>query len=133
MKQFYTEKDIEELFKTGTKSLRVNDDIVLTDLAYEKAKRLGLQLVFEGAEAPPLAPVRPYLSNGSARPSAALPPKPKIDPAAPTVTAPQAGPARQEGLAQRIRSAVLARLGNQIDGKLLDTIIERVLKSTGVK
>jgi chorismate mutase len=49
------------------------------------------------------------------------------------LTNPQAEPARQEKIAQRIRSAVFARLGDQIDAKLLDTIIERVLKSTGVK
>jgi len=127
MKQFYTENDIEELFKSGTKSLQVNDDVVLTDLAYEKARRLGLQLVFDGAEAPPLAPIRPYLSNASPRA------RPMVDPVPQAVTNPQAGPARQERVAQRIRSAVLAKLGSQIDAKLLDTIIARVLKSTGVK
>jgi len=127
MKQFYTENDIEDLFKGGTKSLRVNDDVVLTDLAYEKARRLGLELLFDGADTPPLAPIRPYLSNGSSH--ATL----KAGPIPPAVTNPQAEPARQERIAQRIRSAVLARLGNQIDAKLLDTIIGRVLKSTGVK
>ena len=33
----------------------------------------------------------------------------------------------------RIREAVMARLGNQVDPALLDIIIKRVLKSTGVK
>ena len=37
MKKFYTDKDIEELFHSGVKSLQVTDDVVLTDLAYEKA------------------------------------------------------------------------------------------------
>jgi hypothetical protein len=36
-------------------------------------------------------------------------------------------------LTQRIRTAVLAQLGNQVDPALLDVIIQRVLKSTGVK
>ena len=42
MKKFYTDKDIEELVQSGIKSLQVNDDIVLTDLAYEKAKTKSL-------------------------------------------------------------------------------------------
>jgi hypothetical protein len=33
----------------------------------------------------------------------------------------------------RIRAAVLAQLGSQVDPALLDGIIQRVLKSTGVK
>ena len=36
-------------------------------------------------------------------------------------------------LEQRIRSAVLARLGSQVDPALLDVIIKRVLSSTGLK
>jgi hypothetical protein len=34
---------------------------------------------------------------------------------------------------QRIRSAVIAKLGNQVDPKLLDNIIHRVVKATGLK
>ena len=126
-KKFYTEKDIEELFKNGTKSLEVNDDVSLTDLAYEKAKRLGLQLLFDDGELPPIAPIRPYLSNVSSHTSTPINAKPKVDSVAPAMTQP-----RTE-VAQRIRSAVLARLGNQVDAKLLDSIIQRVVKATGVE
>ena len=132
-KKFYTEKDIEELFKSGTKSLQVNDDISLTDLAYEKAKRLGLQLIFDGADLPPIAPIRPYLSNGSTHPSTVISTlsvasaKPKAESVTPAVAPPRTD------VAQRIRSAVLARLGNQVDAKLLDSIIQRVVKATGVE
>ena len=139
-KTFYTEKDIEELFKSGTKSLRVNDEVSLTDLAYEKAKRLGLQLVFEDVDLPPIAPIRPYLSNGSTHTSAPLPAKPGVDSVTPAMTQPSLTPAlshpsreRGSAVAQRIRSAVLARLGNQVDAKLLDSIIQRVVKATGVE
>ena len=138
-KTFYTEKDIEELFKSGTKSLRVNDDVSLTDLAYEKAKQLGLQLVFEDVDIPPIAPIRPYLSNGATHTSAPLPAKPGVDSVTPAMTQPSLTPAlshpsreRGSAVAQRIRSAVLARLGNQVDAKLLDSIIQRVVKATGV-
>ena len=126
-KKFYTEKDIEELFKNGTKSLEVNDDVSLTDLAYEKAKRLGLQLLFDDGELPPIAPIRPYLSNVSSHTSTPINAKPKVDSVVPAMTQP-----RTE-VAQRIRSAVLARLGNQVDSKLLDSIIQRVVKATGVE
>jgi hypothetical protein len=136
VKKFYTEKDIDELFKSGVTSLRVDDNVALTDLAYEKARQLGLQLLSDGAQLPSAAnvPVRPYLSDAS--PKVAAPPRatPKVDSATPTST-PSAPPQteRESDVSQRIRSAVLARLGNQVDAKLLDVIIQRVVKSTGVK
>lgn len=127
MKKIYTEIDIEELFKNGTKSLQVNDDVSLTDLAYEKAKRLGLQLLFDDVDLPPIAPIRPYLSNVSIHTSTPLSAKPRVDSATPAMPHP-----RTE-VGQRIRAAVLARLGNQVDAKLLDSIIQRVVKATGVE
>jgi hypothetical protein len=54
-KTFYTERDIEDLVKQGVKSLIVDDDVVLTDLAYEKARRLGLELLRERDQPPELA------------------------------------------------------------------------------
>ena len=139
-KTFYTEKDIEELFRSGTKSLQINNDISLTDLAYEKAKRLGMQLLFDDVDLPPIAPIRPYLSNGSPHVSAPVNAQPGVDSITPTITQPSLIPApsyasRERGSAvgQRIRSAVLARLGNQVDAKLLDSIIQRVVKATGVE
>lgn len=126
-KTFYTEKDIEELFKNGTKSLQVNDNVSLTDLAYEKAKRLGMQLLFDGADLPPIAPIRPYLSNEPSQTPTPIRPGPKVDSVTSVVNQP-----RTE-VANRIRSAVIARLGNQVDAKLLDSIIQRVVKATGVE
>ena len=116
-KEFYTERDIEDMFKRGTLSLQVNDNVVLTELAYEKARRLGVQLLHETPLDPPTAPLRPYISEpaqpGAAQAKVAQPPL--VD------------------LAGRIRLAVTARLGTQVDPALLDEIIQRVLKSTGVK
>lgn len=62
-KTFYTENDIEDLVQRGIMSLALNDNVVLTDLAYEKAKRLGMSLVSPHASTPPAAPQRPYLSQ----------------------------------------------------------------------
>ena len=60
-KEFYTEKDIEDLFQRGIRSLQITENVVLTELAYEKAKRLDFQLLTERADNPPAAPVRPYI------------------------------------------------------------------------
>ncbi len=78
-KTFYTDHDIEDLVKRGIMSLTLNDNIVLTDLAYEKAKRLGMSLITAKAYTPPAAPVRPYVSkenqqNGFERKLADSPP-----------------------------------------------------------
>jgi hypothetical protein len=113
-KEFYTERDIDELVKRGVMSLELSDNVVLTELAYERANKLGLKLV-TAHENPPSAPVRPYMIQASQSSGAAATDLSKGD------------------LHQRIRSAVIARLGNQVDPTLLDTIISRVLNSTGVK
>lgn len=44
-KVFYTERDIEDLHARGVTSLDVHDDVVLTDLARERALKLGVRLL----------------------------------------------------------------------------------------
>ena len=41
-KKFYTERDIEDMASQGQYSLIVSEDVVLTELAFEKAERLGV-------------------------------------------------------------------------------------------
>ncbi len=133
-KEFYTEKDIEDLVQRGLHSLQVNENVVLTELAYEKANRLGLQLVSDRAQNSPAAPVRPYLSESPARQT--TPAKPTAAPITPAKPAPAVPPAqseRQNDIENRIRSAVIAKLGDQVDAKLLDNIIHRVVKGVGLK
>lgn len=137
-KQFYTERDIEKLVSSGTRTLSLNDDVVLTEQAYEAARRLGMALLQDRPAAPPSAPVRPYLSTIPAdkKPAAPAPePQPApislaaaAAPAAPSAPQPQGSPT-----AERIRAAVIARLGDSVDPALLNTIIRRVLDSTGIK
>jgi hypothetical protein len=142
-KVFYTEIDIEDMVKRGVLSLEINDNVALTDLAYEKANRLGLKLVRDKPDNPPAAPVRPYLSQKSLQNQSEIAPltipvRPylsqqaaeKLPEGAPVVAAPRAA---ESDLQQRIRSAVLTRMGNQVDPALLDAIIQRVLTSTGIK
>ena len=144
-KEFYTEKDIEDLVKRGIFSLEVNDNVVLTDLAYEKANKLGMRLVRGNRpDNPPSAPVRPYIAQKQPGLTAQPLAQPVGEPAAyhspstlaspPTVSdVVPTQPAGGVDLHQRIRDAVIARLGSQVDAKLLDVIITRVLSSTGVR
>ncbi|HVP20595.1 MAG TPA: hypothetical protein VMS73_01920 [Anaerolineaceae bacterium] len=142
-KTFYTEYDIDELAKRGVMSLEIGEDVVLTALAYEKANKLGMKLVQNQPYEVPGAPVRPYISQAPrSTPAFAQPPTPA--PAAPVartvppvaspapviVTPPAAG---GTDLQNRIRSAVIANLGSQVDAVLLDNIINRVLSTTGLK
>lgn len=132
MKKFYTDKDIEELFHNGVKSLQVNDDVVLTDLAFEKARTLGLL----ADDSPPAAPVRPYLSDVKPRHTTG-----KVDAVSsatsqsgqPLIPSPSSQGEKGAQLEKRIREKVFAKLGNQVDAQLLDTIIKRTLKATGMK
>ena len=116
-KKFYTERDIEDMASQGQYSLIVSEDVVLTELAFEKAERLGVKLL-QPHQLPPSAPVRPYLSE-----------TPK--PVSVTKTVPDYQ-AQSDDLRQRIRQAVKAKLGDQIDNTLLETIITRVLNNVGV-
>lgn len=127
MKKFYTDQDIEELFRNGVKSLQADDDVVLTDLAFEKARKLGML----ASDAPPAAPVRPYLSDvktvhsqGRADSvSSAL-----SQSGQPHIPSPSLLGEKGALLEKRIREKVAAKLGNQVDASLLDTIIKRTLK-----
>ena len=110
------------MHRNGIKSLRMTDDAALTDLAYEKARRLDFQIISDHADAPPAAPVRPYLSDMKPRPTQGKP-----------ASVSESSSSAQGDVAQRVRSAVIARLGNQVDAKLLDNIIHRVVKSVGLK
>ena len=116
-KTFYTERDIEDLARAGQTSLQVDENTVLTELAWEKAKRLGLTLI-QPHEAPPAAPVRPYLSQ-PVQQSAAPPPTPAVD-------------NRLEIIRARVKAAVREKLGSQVEDAVLDRIIERVAAQLGL-
>ena len=139
-KEFYTERDIEDMVKRGILSLEINDNVVLTDLAYEKANKLGMNLEHDKPGKPPGAPVRPYIAQQQSSPAArtvstparSFPPSPQGSPLSGTQAVPSPESDGTE-LHQRIRNAVIARLGSQVDPKLLDVIITRVLKSTGIR
>jgi len=122
-KTFYTERDIEDLSKRGVISLVVDEDVVLTDLARDKAMRLGIELL---REQPPSAPERPYISKltspSATQPATEAAPK-KADPV----------PSSADALFQQVYDAVIARLGDSVDKQLLETIVRRVLQTVTSK
>ena len=125
-KTFYTERDIEDLSERGVISLVIDEDIVLTDLARDKALRLGIELLREHDQ-PPAAPERPYITNLTS-PSATM--SSQAGAAQPSLSRSAAASSGDE-LFQNVRAAVVARLGDAVDPKLLDTIIRRVLRNVG--
>ncbi len=122
-KTFYTERDIEDMVKQGVPSLVVDDNAVLTDLAYARARELGLELLSEH-DKPPAAPERPYIAKPVQKPVATRTAAPPVRPATPNLP-----PSNRDDLHQRIHAAVVAKLGNSVDAKLLDVIITRVLRN----
>ncbi|MCD6577784.1 MAG: hypothetical protein J7K66_07235 [Anaerolineaceae bacterium] len=117
-KRFFTERDIEDMVQRGERSLVIDDNVVLTDLAYEKAKRLGVELL-QPDDTPPAAPVRPYINKTSPNPRPTAP-KSQIS-------------SKVEAIRANVKSAVRARLGSQVDDELLDRIIDRVAAELGLK
>ncbi len=118
-KTFYTERDIEDLARQGITALEVDDDIVLTDLARDKAMRLGINLV-RAHDKPTGAPERPNIAKTSS-------------PSASNAPAASQQSATSADLHQRVRQAVISRLGDSVDQTLLDTIITRVLQNINTK
>jgi hypothetical protein len=130
-KTFITERDIEDMARRGALELALDDNIVLTDLAYEKANRLGVKLLKTNNQ-PPASPIRPYLSQPATGQTIASP--------APVVPATdkscgdfmhQDALDRTE-LKRRVVEAVTTRLGGRVDATLLSTIVERVFADLGV-
>ena len=117
-KIFYTERDIEDLYHSGVTTLVVNDDVVITDLGRESARKLGVELLKENDQ-PSSAPIRPYITDK------------KSPSAAPSLPAAPVRPPTRTALAERVFSSVQAKVGDTVDPGLLKTIIERVLKSVG--
>ena len=127
-KTYYTERDIEDLARRGVRSLLVDEDVALTDLAYEKARRLGVELL-QRTDTPPAAPIRPYITNITS-PSAGVSGKVGVQDPAPSEALPaRSNPESSDDLHKRVYNAVIGRLGDSVDPKLLDTIIQRVLKN----
>jgi len=130
-KTFYTERDIEDLARRGVISLLEDDDVVLTDIARDKAMRLGIEIVHK-FDQPPSAPQRPYIT-AMVSPSATKPGSEASAPSSISQASPPGPSTSSDELYESVRSEVVARMGDAVDPQLLETIIRRVLQNVGVK
>ncbi len=108
-KIFYTERDIDDLKARGVESLDVDDNVVLTDLALERAMKLGVKIRRQ-APSSPRARLSPSVNTYAAYPRELA-----------------RASASDVELRQKVKAAVLARLNGQVDEALLDSVITRVL------
>ncbi len=107
MKTFYTEQDIEEMAAQGLTQIVVTDDVVLTDLAREKAQDVGMSL-----------------TTGSVAPSSPLPSPQKA-------STPQ--PMSNTDLVDHVKARVMARLGTAEYNDVLDQVIPQVLANLNLQ
>jgi hypothetical protein len=116
MKTFYTERDIEDLHAAGQTQLEINDDVVLTELAREKAVDLGLRLI----------PIKQRSSQAEQLLrafGAHLPASSKN--LARTTTGPASSIDLE--LVERVKTGVIARLGTTEFNGLLDQVIPQII------
>src|SRR5512143_1334562 len=73
-KTIYTERDIDDLARRGVKEIAVTDDVYLTDIARERAEKLGIALRIGPAASSSSASSGPAASAAPARPVAATRP-----------------------------------------------------------
>mgnify|MGYP006928190239 CR=1 FL=1 len=111
-KIFYTDRDIEDLAAQGVTFIEISDDVVLTDLAVDKARRFGIDLIKQ-KESQSAPAAKPAASSPAAKLSAS--------------------PAPSGDMESRVFTAVKKRLGDQVDDALLRTIVKRVIASLGKK
>jgi hypothetical protein len=108
-KVFYTERDIDDLHARGVESIDLTDNVVLTDLAVERAMKHGIRINRRELSSPQ-ATYSPSVNTYAAYPRQA-----------------SGESAADAELKRRIKSAVLAKLNGQVDERLLDAVITRVL------
>jgi hypothetical protein len=107
-KVFYTDGDIDEMLKRGITSIDVTDNVVMTDLAVERAMKHEMKINRVESSPAPKA-VLSQSVNLAVSSVHEVARKPDAD------------------LKQKIKSLVLAKLDGQVDAGMLDAVITRVL------
>jgi hypothetical protein len=121
-KTFYTERDIDDLHARGVTSIDVNDDVVLTDLARERMFKYGMLPKRVDSHTRPAIP-----QGNGAVPIPAPVTSPVVAPLPVSPVSKELENGAKEVLIHRIKAAVMARLNNQVDPVLLDTVVRRVM------
>lgn len=107
-KIFYTERDVDELKARGVTSIDLNDNVVMTDLALERALKYEMKINRPQHVAAPQASFSPSVNLAASN----------------VHTIVQKSDAE---LKEKIKALVLARLDGQVDVALLEAVITRVL------
>jgi hypothetical protein len=124
VKSIYTARDIEDMYASGITELEIDDDVVLTDIAREKAAALGVQLKHTDGQH---RQTERILRNLGAQ----LGTSPASDP--------HPGPdkgrssAVDHELVEQVKTGVIARLGTTAYNGLLDQVIPQVLARLDIK
>ncbi len=105
-KTIYTEQDIDAMKARGATCVDVTDEVILTDLAMERALKHGLK-INRGGQTAPKATFSPSVNTYAAYTRETL---------------------SDTELKPKIKSAVLARINGQVDDAVLDSTIERVMQ-----
>ena len=106
-KIFYTERDIDDMNARGVTSIDITANVVITDLALERAMKYEMKIN---------------------RPERVSAPQATLSASVNLVAAyPREVSASDNELKQKIKSLVLAKLEGQVDAILLDAVITRVL------
>ena len=108
-KTIYTEQDIDEMKARGVTCVEVTENVVLTDLAVERANKYGLK-INRASHTPPKATFSPSVNSYAAY---------------------ARGSSSNVELKQKIKVMVLARLNGQVDEGVLEATIERVMRVRG--
>lgn len=105
-KTFITERDIDDLKARGITCVEITDNVVLTDLAVERAFKHGITLQ--------------RLEQGP-------PPQAVLSQSVNLVAAFARDSSPDAELVQKVKSLVLARLDGQVDSAILDAVVTRVI------
>jgi hypothetical protein len=111
-KIFYTERDIDDMKVRGVTALDITENVVITDLALERAMKYDMKI---------------NRAERSAAPKASF--SPSVNLSVSSVHTMASRSSSDSELKDKIRSAVLAKLDGQVDMVLLDAVISRVISS----
>jgi hypothetical protein len=104
-KTIYTERDVQDLARRGVKEITLTDEVYLTDIARERAEKLGIMLRAASASAPAAASPSPQLNV----------PRENV-----------------EQVVNQVKADVIAKLGPGVDAALIERIVRRVMSQLGV-
>lgn len=117
--EFYTERDVVDLIRSGKRELYLGDEDRMTDLARDRAAKEGLQIV------------GPYQVPEQAAREAAATRYLATKPEAAGQSRGRTESVKRDELREKVRTAVIAKLGSSVDRALLDNVIDRVLHQLG--